>query len=282
MPALIPPHLEPLRSRKPEETARLRLPATALAAVFGLGIILACDLVAAQAPVQQPPSTAGQKSAGNRANTPTRRSEESHRTKAHTPAQAVATPPAAPTPPPAPKPPDWPANDRPTPASVVWDAQGLRITANNSSLDQILHQVAQDTGAKVEGLSQDQRVFGSYGPGDPRDILSQLLDGSGYNVLMLGGQGDGAPEEIVLSIARPAGPQPPASSNQSSEDDSQVEEPPEPLPEPRPVSPAFAPGQPNAPQQLWQQMRERQLQMQREQQGNMPPEQQTPPPPNPN
>ena len=70
--------------------------------------------------------------------------------------------------------------------------------------------------SKVEGLSQDQRVFGSFGPGDPRDVLSQLLEGSGYNVLMLGGQGDGAPEEIVLSIAKPAGPQPPGNNSRAA------------------------------------------------------------------
>lgn len=287
MPAHIPPCSKLWPPRAPQETARLRLPASVLAAVFGLGTVLAGGLASAQTPAPQPLSTADQKPAGDHAKTQSPRSSEIHRTRAHTPAQAAIAPPqpAPPPPPPAPKPPDWPANARPTPATVVWDAQGLQIKADNSSLDQILHQVAQDTGSKVEGLSQDQRVFGSFGPGDPRDVLSQLLDGSGYNVLMLGGQDNGAPDEIVLSIAKPAGPQPPAGNagNASSDDDSQqqVEEPPEPLPEPRParISPAFTPGQPNTPQQVWQQMRERQLEMERGQQGNMPPEQQPPPPP---
>ncbi len=252
-----------------------------LAAVFGLGTVWAGGRLVAQTPAPPSASTAEQKPAGNQAKTRPQRNDENHRTGAHTPAQAATVPaqPAPPAPPAAPKAPDWPVNSQPTPATVVWDAQGLRIAANNSSLDQILHEVARDTGAKVEGLSQDQRVFGSYGPGEPRDVLSQMLEGSGYNVLMLGGQGDGPPEEIVLSIAKPEGPQPPA-SNASSEDESQVDEPPEPLPEPRPatVSPAFPPGQPpNNPQQLWQQMRERQLEMQQQQQNNMPPEQQPPP-----
>ncbi len=279
MPAHTTPHSGSLRSREPQRTAGLRLAASALTAAFGLGTVMVGGMLAAQSPAHSPVSTAEQKPAGNHATTQPQRGDEIGRTNA----KAVAPEqPAAPAPQPPPKAPDWPVDNKPTPATVVWDAQGLSISANNSSLDQILHEVSRDTGAKVEGLSQDQRVFGSYGPGEPRDVLSQVLEGSGYNVLMLGGQGDGAPEEIVLSIAKPAGPQPPA-SNVSSGDESQADEPPEPLPEPRPatVSPAFAPGQPpNTPQQVWQEMRERQLQMQSEQQNNMPPEQQNPPPPN--
>ena len=84
-----------------------------------------------------------------------------------------------------PKLPDWPANDEPTAATVVWNSQGLHIEASNSSLGQILKDVATATGAKVEGLSLDQRVFGTYGPGEARDVLSQLLEGSGYNVMMI-------------------------------------------------------------------------------------------------
>ncbi len=58
-------------------------------------------------------------------------------------------------------------------------------------------------------MGQDQRIFGAYGPGPARDVLSQLLDGSGYNVLMIGDQGQGTPRRIVLS-ARPAGPAQPS------------------------------------------------------------------------
>jgi hypothetical protein len=63
--------------------------------------------------------------------------------------------------------------------------------ATNSSLQQILSDVSTATGVKVEGTPGDQRVYGSYGPAPARDVLSQLLDGSGYNVLMIGDQGEG-------------------------------------------------------------------------------------------
>ncbi len=48
-----------------------------------------------------------------------------------------------------PPPPDWPANDPPAAASVVYDSRGLLIIASNSSLAQILKDVSTDTGAKV-------------------------------------------------------------------------------------------------------------------------------------
>ena len=55
---------------------------------------------------------------------------------------------------------------------MVWDSQGLRIEARNSSLQQILNDVSTATGAKVDGLGTDERVFGIYGPGQARDVLA--------------------------------------------------------------------------------------------------------------
>jgi len=124
----------------------------------------------------------------------------------HTAAKPSAqqAPPKAPSAPPAPKIPDWPANKKPTDASVIWDSHGLFIQASNSSLDQILTEVALKTGAKLEGMGADERIFGSYGPGPARDVLNKLLEGSGYNILMVGDLGGGAPRRIVLS-GRPTG-----------------------------------------------------------------------------
>ncbi len=69
---------------------------------------------------------------------------------------------------------------------------------------------------KLEGMDQDQRIFGTYGPGPARDVLSQLLDGSGYNVLMIGDRGQGTPRRIVLSAhSGGGGAAPPAASPQA-------------------------------------------------------------------
>lgn len=194
-----------------------------------------------------------------------RRHSASTRKKA-APAAAVQPP----APPPAPPPPDWPVKQEPKPAKVTWDSRGLEIQASNSSLDQILHEVATDIGAKVQGLSQDQRIFGTYGPGPARDVLSDLLDGSGYNVLMVGDQGGGAPREIVLSTSGPAGAHPAGNPRPPM----QAEEPrPYPVyqqPHPMPIRNPFGNAEPRTPQQVIQEMQQRreEIEQEREEQQN--------------
>ena len=43
-------------------------------------------------------------------------------------------------------------------------------------------------------------------PAKPKDVLSALLHGSNYNVIMVGDQGQGTPREIMLSVRHPADP----------------------------------------------------------------------------
>lgn len=179
---------------------------------------------------------------------------------------------AAPQEPAVPKPPDWPVNDHPKEATVVWNSHGLRIDAANSSLQQILKDVATTTGVKISGLNSDQRIFGVYGPGPARDVLSQLLDGSGYNILMIGDRGQGTPRQIVLS-RQPTGPAPPSMNNPGTSNDdnsADIEEPePQPQPEPPPAAPTngFGPGaQPRTPQQILQEMQQRQRRIEQMQQ----------------
>jgi hypothetical protein len=141
----------------------------------------------------------------------------------------------------------WPANEKAVPATVTWDSQGLRIEAANSSLSQILQDVATATGTKVEGYDADQRVFGDFGPGPARDVLSQLLHGSGYNFVMIGEQGQGTPRQLVLS-SRHAGPATKdVKPSPANEEDVETEEQPQPVqPQPGapPVRPGFPPGGP--------------------------------------
>jgi hypothetical protein len=192
---------------------------------------------------------------------------------------AAVQPPAAPVAvvpvvPPVPPAPDWPINDKPVPATVTWNSQGLRIDAANSSLEQILVDVSAATGTKVEGLSGDQRIFGAYGPGPARDVLSQLLHGSGYNMVMIGDQGQGTPRRILLSSQRP-GSTPPANvaPTQQNDEDADFDEQPQPQPNPLPYRPGFPPAaQPRgAPQN--QELQQRQQMMQQ----RIPPGQRQPP-----
>jgi len=129
-----------------------------------------------------------------------------------------------------------PGDQPPNKARVSWDSRGLEIEASNSSLNQILRQVAAHTGAKLQGLTEDQRVFGTYGPGPGSDVLLKLLDGSGYNVLMVGGRDGEAPLEIILSTRSPFSPQTAVNhqNRSNAEDDAADRLRPEPQPDPPP------------------------------------------------
>ena len=149
---------------------------------------------------------------------------------------------------------------------MVWDSQGLRIVASNSSLAQILKDVSAKTGAKLEGMGQDQRIFGAYGPGPARDVLFRLLDGSGYNVLMIGDQGQGTPRRIVLSV-RPTGPAQPSGPSTPNDEETEAEpQPPQPEPQPAPVRENPPAGMPVRPQPMFPDIQQRQLQLQQQQQ----------------
>jgi hypothetical protein len=187
---------------------------------------------------------------------------------------------------PTPPPPNWPANDKAAPPSVSWNGRNLTIAATNSSLQQILTEVSTATGVKVEGEQSDQRIFGSYGPASARDVLNQLLEGSGYNVLIIGDKGEGTPRELVLTAkghAPSGGPGQNSQVRQNSEDEA-----PEPPEQPdqqeqpgnlnNPMQHRFGmqPGQSRSPEQLQQEMQQRQLQQQQPQQQQQNPQ----PPPN--
>jgi hypothetical protein len=211
--------------------ARILVPLAVLGAA-----LCGAQLLAAQTAAPSVPATPAHK--------PAHRHKRPTPAPAESPAQQAAVIPATP---PAPELPVWPANEKPAPAAITWDSQGLRIEASNSSLQQIMTDVATVTGTKVEGLDADQRVFGSFGPGPARDVLSQLLQGSGYNVLMIGDQGEGTPREIVLSSRNAAATPVVAGQPQPSEEDVEPEEQPQ---EPQPIRPGFGPGGQRGPRQL--------------------------------
>lgn len=163
------------------------------------------------------------------------------------------------------------------PAHISLTAGKLSIQAKNSSLTDILHQLAKDTGMSIDGLTKDQRIFGVYGPAEPREVLSELLDGAGYNVLMLGTTESGAPRELQLSIRSNtplAAGQPTVVAQQQDED--QDEAPPPvnypPAGEITPHPPMVPPNQmpPNGgvktPQQLLQELQRMRQQQQQQQQ----------------
>jgi hypothetical protein len=170
------------------------------------------------------------------------------------------------------------------------------VNAENSTLSGIMQAITAQTGMTVDGLTNDQRIFGTYGPASPREVLSALLDGMGYNVMMVGNQSNGAPRQLLLTPrsggpasggpANGAGRSMPVHSNNSDDDDdtsSQDSQDTTPLP-PRPdvnqqqppqQPPAGQPGQGQGqgqvktPQQMLQELQQlRQQQQQQLQQSN--------------
>ena len=91
-----------------------------------------------------------------------------------------------------------------TPALISLAGGLLTVNAQNSDLSQILQEIARVTGMSVTGLNGGPRVFGVYGPADPRAVLTSLLAASGYNFLLVGG--GAAPRELVLTPETKAPP----------------------------------------------------------------------------
>ena len=176
------------------------------------------------------------------------------------------------------------------PAQVQLSGGKLSVKADNSGLADILHNISAKTGMTVDGLSRDPRIFGNYGPAAPREVLSALLDGLGYNVMMVGALDNGAPRQLTLTprtggvSTGPNRQMPAATQTNNDDDDSNQEQdeqdnqmpprpepvPPETVQPPEPVPPEN-PAQPQVktPQQMLQELQQmRQQQLQQQQQAN--------------
>lgn len=108
-----------------------------------------------------------------------------------------------------PPPPPTPEQGPSSPPDVSFQAGQLVIVARNSTMGDVLNAVKQKTGASVEmPPSSSERVVGKFGPGKPRDVMAQLLNGSHFDYVLLGSPADpGALKKVVL-MARVSGPQP--------------------------------------------------------------------------
>jgi hypothetical protein len=127
----------------------------------------------------------------------------------------------------------------------------LSVHAQNSSLVNILVQIQHQTGLVIDGLGHDQRVYGQYGPANLSTTLSALLDGSGYDFVIVGGESDHAAPRLILSTPSSAGAPavtpPPATNNE-------VAPPPDNGDQSDPADPTEPPQQKSA-QELFNEMR---------------------------
>lgn len=202
-----------------------------------------------------------------------------------TPAQPNSTRPAVQ--PPAQQTPQAPygrALEPANPPRVSYAGGELTVTADNSSLSDILNAVVQATGAHLEGTRppDSDRVFGTFGPGHARDVLNSLLDGSRFDYILVGAVDQ--PEKIqeimlsphgssagaTLAGARPTTPEP------AQEEETEVA-PPMPEPPPPPIqgsppeqqqNPPAVQQQVKTPEQLLQELQRLREQQQQQQNAN--------------
>jgi len=139
--------------------------------------------------------------AGATQSTPVTKSRAQKKQKA--PEQTVAESPAAP-----------PTLEQvpPTPPTVTYRNGQLSIQAQNSTLSQVLRAVQAQTGASVDlpGGASGERVVAQLGPGQPRDVLATLLNGSHFNYVILGTPGNsGGVQKVILTARQGSSPSPP-------------------------------------------------------------------------
>ena len=169
-----------------------------------------------------------------------------------------------------------PEQTPPTPPQVTYGNGLLTIVASNSTLAEILQAVAAQTGAMLDAPATltSQRVAARLGPGPPRDVVADLLEGLDF--IVMGAKND--PDALGNIIVTPtAGPEPPGARAL------QPPPPPEPEPaaasEPTPPTPpaeqpaANTPSQPapqgpppvKTPEQLLEELRKQQEEQQQQQ-----------------
>lgn len=131
--------------------------------------------------------------------------------KKPSPAKPPAAPVAAPqeTQPQPQLPPATPEHGPASPPDVRFQGGQLTIVARNSNMSDVLNQVKQKTGASVDmPAASNERVVGQFGPGAPREVMAQLLNGSHYDYVLLGSPGEPTGLNKIVLMARAVGPEP--------------------------------------------------------------------------
>jgi hypothetical protein len=96
-----------------------------------------------------------------------------------------------------------------SPPQVNIQGGQLTIVARNSTMSDVLNAVRQKTGANVDmPAGSGERVVGQFGPGAPRDVMAQLLNGSHYDYVLLGSAADPHALKKIVLMAKSNGPEP--------------------------------------------------------------------------
>lgn len=106
------------------------------------------------------------------------------------------------------------------PANVQYADGQIAVVADNSSLSEIIRDVARRAGMAVKGSVVDERVFGTYGPAAPAEVLTQLLKGTDSNMMVLAGASH-VPELILTP--KQGGPTPPRAIAEVAENEADAD-----------------------------------------------------------
>lgn len=178
--------------------------------VLAVGLLIPVRTLPAQTPSGAPPAMSPRASAPNSAspaNSMAAKPAPSTSSKAHArhrkeKADPVAEVPQAPAPPPTLE------QTAPTAPRITYQNGQLSIDAHNSTLSQVLRAVQVQTGASMEmpSSASSERVVTQLGPGQPKDVLNSLLNGSKFDYIILGVTGNpGAVQRVILTPRQNAG-----------------------------------------------------------------------------
>src|SRR5580700_5592488 len=186
----------------------------------------------------------------------------------------------------------------PVPPQVSYQNSQLTIVAPNSTLGDVLRAVRKQTGAEIDIPSAPERVVTHLGPGPAREVVAELLNGSRFNYVLMGSSTNDATLSKVVLVAKtgpdtasgPNGPTlaeqqqlgivpgNPVSSQQdpgpdANEAEAQEENTDEAADQAAAEAEQPAPDQPAAktPQEMLQEMQQRQLMLQQQQPPGQPP-----------
>ncbi len=95
-----------------------------------------------------------------------------------------------------------PGEMAPVAPTVSYQAGQLTIESKNATLAQVLRSVQEKTGGAfdIPASANNDRVVAQLGPGQPKDILASLLNGSKFNYIILGVPNEpGAVQKLILT-----------------------------------------------------------------------------------
>ena len=170
----------------------------AFAALMATVLAIPASQSAAQATTPAPANQQTAASPKTPAASATAAKTRTHHKKATAKAEVPQTPPPPPT----------LEQQSPTAPQVSYHNGQLTIDASNSTLSSILRAVQLQTGATMDLPSgaSGERVAMRLGPGQPRDVLHTLLNGSKFDYMILGVAGNpGAIQKVILTPKQAAG-----------------------------------------------------------------------------